>query len=294
MHEGLVMPIIIGSPRSGTTLLRIMLDSHPNIAIPPETGFLILGEDLNSSGNQDFEIFFEAVTSYPKECPNWPDFGISKDEFRKRLSEIVPFSVIDGFRLFYKMYVEKFDKKIWGDKTPMYCRHIKYLNDFLPEARFVHIIRDGRDASVSLRRQWFSPGEDMRIQAKYWKDNVSIARSQGKDCRHYMEVFYEDLVHNPESILRSICSFIGIEFSESMLKFYERAPERLSEHGARYGTDENVIVSQEDRLRQQASVKFPADSSKIGIWKKDLSKEEQDVFHEVAGDLLSDLGYPIG
>src|SRR5436190_22507250 len=70
------MPIIVGSPRSGTTLLRFMLDSHPELAIPPETGFLLLGEQLVREGDDLRERFADAVTLYPPESPGWADFGI--------------------------------------------------------------------------------------------------------------------------------------------------------------------------------------------------------------------------
>jgi len=85
------MPIIVGAPRPGTTLLRFMLDTHPEMAIPPETGFLAL------------------------------------------------------FPHFYQLYASRFAKPRWGDKTPSYCHHMQNIEEVLPEAHFIHIIRDGRD-----------------------------------------------------------------------------------------------------------------------------------------------------
>src|SRR5436190_3426382 len=82
------MPIIVGSPRSGTTLLRFMLDAHPLIAIPPETGFLILGAEFFGTGDAAREKFFHAVTSYPPDAPAWTDFQISSDEFHARLCKL--------------------------------------------------------------------------------------------------------------------------------------------------------------------------------------------------------------
>src|SRR5688572_7375160 len=159
------LPMIVGSPRSGTTLLRLMLDAHPELAIPPETGFLVLGEQLAEEGEAARDQFFAAVTGYPPDAPAWLDFGIPAETFRLRLRQLDPFTVSDGFRLFYRMYAQRFGKPRGGDKTPMYCRHLQAIERLLPEARFVHIIRDGRDAAVSLRRQWFSPGHDIQTQA---------------------------------------------------------------------------------------------------------------------------------
>src|SRR5262249_51644891 len=109
------MPFIVGSPRSGTTLLRFMLDSHPELAIPPETGFLLIGKELSGTGDDLREQFFQAITSYPPEAPGWADFHIPTEEFHARLGQLRPFTVADGFRLFYRMYAERFGKRRWGE-----------------------------------------------------------------------------------------------------------------------------------------------------------------------------------
>lgn len=285
------MPIIVGAPRSGTTLLRFMLDSHPDMAIPPETGFLMEGKNLKGSDDDSREKFFHTVTAYPPEAPNWKDFQIPKEIFYERLLELHPFSTTEGFRLFYQMYAERFNKKLWGDKTPLYCNNLNEIEELLPEARFIHLIRDGRDVAVSLRKQWFSPGHDIEIQAQYWLNNVQTARSQGKRRKHYLEIRYEDLLQNPEKILKQVCNFIGLEFSEDMLRYYERTPQRLKEHLGRFGKDGKVVVSQEARLKQQEETQNPPDLAQIGTWKKELSIKDQQKFKEIAGDLLKELGY---
>src|ERR1700749_1142202 len=113
------MPFIVGSPRSGTTLLRFMLDAHPELAIPPETGFLTLGPKLKGRGDKLRERFFQEVVNYPKSSPNWPDFEIPEGTFRAALAEINPFTVSDGYRAFYRLYAARFGKARWGDKTPL-------------------------------------------------------------------------------------------------------------------------------------------------------------------------------
>jgi hypothetical protein len=285
------MPIIVGSPRSGTTLLRFMLDSHPDLSIPPETGFLLLGEELGAGGECSWERFANAVTTYPPESPAWPDFGIPEDSFRRELGRLRPFSVAEGFRLFYRMYAERFGKPRYGDKTPTYCQHLQSLEHLLPEARFIHLVRDGRDVAVSLRRRWFSPGHDIAIQAQFWRSNVEAARLQGAGCRHYLELRYEDLLRNPEVILRRICSFLGLTYHPAMLVYHERTPKRLQEHRGRARADGSVVVTAEERLRQQELTTQPPDLSRIGVWQQSLTPEESRQFEELAGDLLRDLGY---
>ena len=287
------MPIIVGSPRSGTTMLRLMLDSHPELAIPPETAFLTRAAALEGEGEELRERFFQMIVTFPASAPGWADFQIPAEDFHARLREIDPFSPAEGFRLFYRMYAARFGKPRWGDKTPLYCRHLPYLQELLPEARFVHIVRDGRDAAISLRERWFSPGRDIEVQASHWRGNVTAAREGGAVCRHFLEVRFEDLVRDAETELRRICRFLDLEPHPDMLRFFERAPSRLEEHQDRYRADGSVLVSREERLKQQAHTRRPPDLSKIGLWRQELSNEECRRFEEIAGDLLAAYGYPL-
>jgi hypothetical protein len=287
------MPFIVGSPRSGTTLLRLMLDAQSTLAIPPETGFLDAAGGWTAGGDELRNQLVQTLTSYPADAPAWPDFHLSAIEFRARLFELTPFNVAEGVRLFYRMYAERFGKTRWGDKTPIYCRRIEQIERLLPEARFVHVVRDGRDAAVSLRRQWFSPGDDIRLQACYWSDNVTAARSQGRRCRQYMEVRYESLIEDPGMVLREICAFLDLDFEPQMLRWYERAPARLAEHLERRNADGSLLVTHEQRLLQQAATTQPADSGRIGAWRRQLTREEVLAFDAVAGDALRAFGYPV-
>src|SRR5258708_13374116 len=135
------MPIIVGAPRSGTTLLRLMLDSHPALAIPPETGFLKLAANLKGRDRKLRERFVRALMTYPVEAPCWPDFEISEEALRTALTTITPFSIADGYRAFYRLYAGRFGKSRWGDKTPLYCMDLPTIRKALPDTRFVHIIR---------------------------------------------------------------------------------------------------------------------------------------------------------
>jgi hypothetical protein len=287
------MPFIVGSPRSGTTLLRLILDSHPDLAIPPETWFLPLAKKMEGEGDALRERFFQEIVGFPASAPAWNDFQIPADEFHRRLQEIRPFSAAEGFRLFYRMYAARFGKSRWGDKTPMYSHHLRFIQDLLPEARFLHIVRDGRDAAVSLRERWFSPGRDIETQAAHWRDNVAAARREGAGCRHFLEVRFEDLIREPEPVVRKICGFIALPYHPDMHRHSERAAERLEEHQTRYRPDGTVLVSREERLRQAETAQRPPDLSKIGIWRQALSEDEAARFEEIAGDLLAVYGYPL-
>ena len=285
------MPIVVGSPRSGTTLLRFMLDSHPELAIPPETGFLRLGLKIRGAGDKLRDRFFRAVVNYPKDAPSWPDFEIPEEEFRAALARIDPFTVADGFRAFYRMYAARFGKPRWGDKTPHYCFELETIRRVLPEARFVHIIRDGRDAALSLRGMWFSPGWKIETQAAHWLKCVRAARRAGLGRPDYVEVRYEDLVLDPRETLRRVCAHVALPFDDQMLSYHTRTPARLLEHKARSRPDGTQLLTQEQRLRQQAHTTKPPDPDRVFAWKRTMDAEEVRRFGRVAGGLLTELGY---
>jgi hypothetical protein len=289
----LPMPIIVGSPRSGTTLLRLMLDSHSELTIPPETGFLTLAPKLRGRGDKLRERFFHAVINHPQPFSAWPDFEISEDAFWAALLQITPFTVAEGFRAFYRLYAARIGKPRWGDKTPLYCQQLDTIRRVLPEGRFIHLIRDGRDTALSLRRMWFSPGWEIETQAAFWRRNILSARRAGLGRPDYMEVRYEDLILSPRAGLERICAFAGLSYEDSLLTYYTRAPRRLSEHKGRSQTDGTPLLTQAQRLDQQIRTTEPPDPACVFAWKRSMATEERERFQRVAGDLLKELGYEV-
>lgn len=286
------MPIIVGAPRSGTTLLRLMLDAHPALAIPPETGFLALAPRLTGSGDRLRARFFDAVTQYGQPSSPWPDFEIPLETFREALREISPFTASAGFRAFYRLYAARFGKTRVGDKTPLYCLQMDAIRRVLPEARFVHLIRDGRDVALSSRRMWFSPGWEIETQAAYWRRCVLGARRAGLGRPDYLEVRYEALILHTRETLARICAFIELPYHADMERYHARARERLREHKGRAAADGTALLTQEQRLAQQERTTRPPDPALIGAWQEALSAEEKAGYARVAGRLLQELGYP--
>jgi hypothetical protein len=287
------MPIIVGVPRSGTTLLRFMLDSHPLLCIPPETGFLprvAASAELGSFAKEDL---FRIVTTFPPEAPGWEDFGLEADEYWTELQRVERFTAGEGLRALYRLYARKQNKPRYGDKTPGYCEHLPAIQSILPEAHFVHIIRDGRDAALSLRKMWFAPGRDMPTLAAYWKRLVRSAREAGLGSPSYMEVRYEDLVTNPQPALETICSFLGLTFHPEMLRYWERTPSRLIEHRTRRRLDGSVIVTHEQRLEQQRLTMSCPQPGRVSRWKTKMTAQEHSEFLAVAGGTLKELGYAV-
>ena len=287
----LPMPIIVGAPRSGTTLLRFMLDAHPALAIPPETGFLALASAFTQPPEIARAAFFEQVTHYPPEAPNWIDFQLSPETYWQSLCALEPFTVAEGFRTFYRLYAARFGKARWGDKTPSYSQFMTGIAAVLPEAHFIHLIRDGRDVALSLRPLWFSPGWEIETQARYWQHSVVTARAQGRLCQHYFELQYESLVAQPEVALRQLCDFLALPFDASMLAYHERSPARLKEHQARLRADGSLLISQEQRWAQQQLTTERLQPSRAQAWKTSMNDDERQCFESIAGALLQELGY---
>lgn len=301
------MPIIVGVPRSGTTLLRLMLDAHSQIAIPPETDFIPAMTGLINPFSRLFyrrivllaqhrhvrdnlrEAFYRLVTGWP----SWPDFHLSEEQFRAELSRLRPFTLSNGLRCFYRIYAARFGKPRWGDKTPKYGLHLNAIERLLPEAHFIHIIRDGRDVALSVKDLWFAPGKNVEAIAADWRRRILTARAQSRRCRHYIEVRYEDVVINSEKILGEICRFIEVQFEPGINEYYRRAPQRLDELETMYIKDEGRIVPKENRLRWQRLTTTPPDSSRIYGWKTAMTRRDQLRYEAVGGDLLRELGYEI-
>jgi hypothetical protein len=280
------MPIIIGVPRSGTTLLRLMLDAHPQLAVPPETGFLPAAAQPATSPQTP-----DALVDLIRGSAAWPDFHLTENALRRELGRLRPFTVADGVRAFYGLYARRFAKPRWGEKSPGYGRWMAEISALLPEARFVHLLRDGRDVAVSVRGLWFAPGADMTTLASDWKERIEVMRAQSRQVPHYLEVRYEALVEDPVEVLRRVSDFVELEYDPAMLDYPRRAADRLAEHEASFDGQGRLLVAKAARLAQQERVMAAPDRGRSGRWRNELTAAERAAFEAVAGPLLRELGY---
>ncbi len=285
--QRLPVPFIVGCGRSGTTLLRLMLDAHPEVAIPPETNFLSSVGTLRGRDEALRNALFQHIVQHE----TWPDFGLCSEDFCRQLADVRPFTISDGLRCFYEAYAAKFGKRRWGDKTPPYCDHLRKIHRLLPEARFLHLIRDRRDVAMSMRGMLWSPGDDVESLARYWCQAVTAARQPAKRCPHYLEVRYEQLVLNLSETLRAVCDFLQLEFSTEMERYHANARERLDEVESRLNAQGTVVVTKTQRLQHHRLTSQPPQASRIGRWKSEMTSDEQVRFVNVAGPLLAELGY---
>lgn len=288
-------PFVVASPRSGTTLLRMMLDAHPRLAIPPETHFL---PELISAIRDGLSTP-EEVASLIAGHRRWADFHLDEDQLVERLQAAERLTATSALRAFYSLYAERQGKPRWGDKTPEYVLAMREIQGVLPEARFVHVIRDGRDVALS-RLRWRArrrsdPPPPIGRLARRWRRWITRARRQARRIDHYLEVRYEDLVLDTEATLGRICEFIELEWDPAVLAYHSRAQERLEEiaHTLPAAGGRHALQASE-RLTKHEMTTRPPSKERVAVWREEMSPADRATFEAEAGELLSELGYPTG
>lgn len=244
-----------------------MLDSHPELAIPPESHFLaaFLREPLTPQG------FLDLLSTHER----FAKWELPIEEVSEAFSEQGVSDAPSAIRTLYSTYAKREGKPRWGDKTPGYVRRVRELGELLPEAHFIHLIRDGRDVALSWMQTPFSPGS-VAETAERWRRFVRMGRKGGSELiGRYLEVKYERLVAEPEVVLREVCAFIDIRFDPVMLDHTARA--------------KDVIASARNPSIHQR-VQEPVRPG-VRDWRGEMDLEDVRRFEAVAGDLLAELGY---
>ncbi len=285
-------PFVVGLTRSGTTLLRMMLDAHPELAIPPETHFV---PDLIKAARA--EEGTDGMLAALTENRTWDDFGISSEEMRERLDRVHSGDGAEAVRAFFEAYAKRQGKPRWGDKTPAYMLSVQRIGRTLPESRFIHLIRDGRDVALSQTARAINEQPPPAEQAARWVKRIGKSRDQAATLKgaRYVEARYEDLVRDPEPALRRICEHVELEFDPAMLTYYEGAAERLSEMAGELRADGSHATQEAGyRIDNHAPTTKPPDPTKLDKWKTEMSAEDVAAYESIAGELLSELGYEVG
>ena len=232
------MPIIIlGNPRSGTTLLRLVLTSHPQICIPPEAGFMcwLWPQFLDWSKPQwqdesNIKNFSKAVSN-SKKFATWK---ITETELLVELLEKLPTNYTEACLRIYSLYIRKNKKEAinWGDKNNFYTSHTELLTTFFPKGRFIHLVRDPRDVFCSYKdmavletSSIYKPvlSKDAMAVADEWvknNKNVTSILEANKKISSY-ELRYEELVRNPEEEAIRLCAWLEVDYHPNMLEFHE-------------------------------------------------------------------------
>ena len=249
-----VAPIVIGGcGSSGTTLLRHVLDRHPSIFCGPES-----------------TVFLERISRARDLARR---FGFTEREILER--QRVSRTQVEFIERFRTLCLVRSGKSVWADKTPENVRRFDVIRSWFPQARFIHVIRDGRDVVCSLRQaQWMklekitggadrSSPEAVEACIRYWIERVTVGRRLRRDPR-YLEVRYEDLVEHTEPVLRRILAFLNVDW------------------------DSRVLAHDPSPADPAAG---PVYESAVRRWRTDLTSSEAEIVKRYAGLLLVDLRY---
>ena len=283
-------PFVVGVNRSGTTLLRMMLDAHPELTIPPETHFVPELIEEAEAGAPTPEMLLATITSQRE----WGDFGLTEEELLKRFEAFEPLTAGDALRSFYEAYAERAGKPRWGEKTPIYVKSMRAIQSALPEARFVHVIRDGRDVALSIRDRATKEHPIDRI-AERWVRRITRAHEQARRLDHYLEVRYEALILDTEPTLREICEFYELPWDDAVLDYHERSAQRLEEMKRELPDQgRRTTLSVERRMMTHARTTEKPDPRRVSRWRESMDRSDRELFESIAGPLLSELGYVVG
>jgi DNA-binding transcriptional ArsR family regulator len=282
------IPFVVGANRSGTTLLRLMLDAHPALAIPPETFFVPNLIELYDEGKPARDDSLRLITSRPE----FGDFGLTADELAAAIGG-EPNTARGALLAFYGAYAAKQGKPRFGDKTPGYSGSMRAIEGVLREARFIHIVRDGRDVALSVISRGLQE-RTIEELAKRWRRRMKRTRRQGGKVERYLEIRYEDLIADTEATLRRVCEFIELEWDAAVLTYHERAAERMGEmSGELRGDGEKRDLPEGYRAEMHATTSQPPDPSRLSKWKREMSPADVQAFERIAGDMLAELGYEL-
>jgi len=270
---------VLGCPRSGTTLVQLMLHCHPRIAIPPETRFVMrtyrLRErwgDLNDPRNRRRLARWLTTTGTTRVA----NLGLRPKRLRRRIMAAPP-TVGSAVGVVLQSYARRFDKQRWGDKRPAYYLDVPALLKMFPDAQFVEVVRDGRDTVASLGRVPWHRG-NVVTAACVWAEAIDYGNRHAGRLREdqWHSLRYEDLVAEPEAVLRRLCRFLDEDYAPEMRETH-RVAQRVLPPGQTW----------HDRLRQSVN------ASSIGRHAATLSLEDRALLEHVLGSRLAAKGYPV-
>jgi hypothetical protein len=250
---------IVGCGRSGTSLLQVMISSHPEIAIPNETGFysLIRQRYLKRWGeigtSSTFRCAFEATMDF------WRirELELDENEVWRHCQGAEP-SWDALFLAILATYADKRGKPRIGEKSPGHLNYLDLLSRRFPRARFIHIVRDPRAVFLSQMHTPFGT-KFVGAHCKKWEKAVTVHRncSETLGPDRYLLVKYEDLIRETESVIRSICHFLGVSYSETVLQHDKRGDFGFAQqqYGHMANTLKPIFTSSIDRWERALSEK---------------------------------------
>jgi hypothetical protein len=271
---------IIGTERSGSNLLRVMLNAHSGIALPHPPHILRYFSplekaygDLEASENLS-RLVGDVLRLLQVHISPW-DF---EPDAERVVAEARPRDLLGVFTAIYDQFLERSGKRRWGCKSTFAIHHVDRILERDPEARFLWLVRDPRDVALSSKRSVFSPCHPY-FTACLWREQQALGSALAGQIgdRRVLQISYEKLIADPEITLRSLCDFLEEEFEDGMLQFHET---REAVEGAELSED----------WRNTAQ---PVLRGNSGKYKAGLTQDEIRVVEAETGDLMRQLGYAL-
>jgi hypothetical protein len=213
---------VVGCPRSGTTLVQTVLDSHPSLSVPYEADVLV---DIPLGPRSGHAGAAEALSI----AAAHPSCEVHRFDTRAARTACDEFGITDAagaMRVLAASQALARGKKRWGTKTPKAVLYLGELARIYPDAQFVHVIRDGRDSASSQARVFHYSA----VQgALLWRTGLRAGRRAGSALGpdRYLEVRLEEFLSSPEEQIRRMCAFLGEDFDPSLLSFNSTARDRV-------------------------------------------------------------------
>jgi len=286
---------VIGNPRSGTSLLRLILTCHTQILIPPECGFVVWLKDKYSDWNKNDLVNIEKIECFIsdlKSSKKFDTWNIDSNQLKKSIFIKKPLTYPALCSIVYEEYGVQQGKSfsIWGDKNNFHTNYLSELLALFGKARFLQIIRDGRDVASSYKQVMsensnspYAPNLNTNIIeiANEWVRNIEKFEFFSGFCpkAQLMTVRYEDLVNSPELTVKSICNWLNFNYEEAMLDFFKI----------------NIKEQLEPKLTMdwKRRTMTPVSNSTVGRFKSNLSAVEIIKFEEISKTFLLKYGYDV-
>lgn len=246
---------IVGAMGSGTTLMRLVLDSHPNIAIPLETGF------MRAVVANKFIPFWRFGGQW------YGRLGLSEEEFDARLR--------DFYGGIFEQFAQQKGKRRWGDKTPYHTWQLPEAARVFPDAVFIAMLRHPGGVLSSLRSRF---GFTWEMGVKHWKEStLELVHQAGELGDRFALCRYEDLVLEPESTLRELLAWLGEPWSPRVLEHHviqEEQGNPTKVEGRTLSTD-------------------PIDAARVSKWKDSLDADGRRLLRRRTTSLARFFGYDL-
>ena len=261
---------IIGSSRSGSTLLSRMLNCHPRLAVPPESHLFNTFYALHhyygdlARGRNQARLVDDILSTFQVRTWSPP---LKRESILSRIESPTFAGIMDAMM---RSWAHNQGKQRWGEKTPHHIFYWREILECFPHARLIHLVRDGRDVASSYVQARFGSKTIYAAAKRWvrWLDQIERIK-ESVDPTAFLEVRYEDVLMDPETNLANICHFLGEDYSSAMLEFHKMP------------LSPNVV--DEPNKQNLRNPLLPDNSQK---WRHHMSKSQLRIFESIAQPTL--------